>query len=125
MKNEKKKVAKKAKKEKPEIIITGHKNPDTDSICSSISYAALKNKLEPDFRFIPMRLGKISRETQFVLDFFKVEAPEYLDNVYTQIKDIDFRRPNGISENDTLKKAWEAIMHSATPAFLKEHNKFT
>jgi manganese-dependent inorganic pyrophosphatase len=112
MKSVLKKTPGKAREEKPEIFIIGHKNPDTDSICSGIAYAWLKNKLEPGCRFIPMRIGKISHETQFVLEYFGVESPEYLDNVYTQLKDIDFRKIEGISKDFTLKKAWEVMKDS-------------
>ncbi|MDR1134831.1 MAG: putative manganese-dependent inorganic diphosphatase [Clostridiales Family XIII bacterium] len=92
-----------------EVFIIGHKNPDTDSICSSIAYAALKNKLDPDKCYVPKRAGRVSRETQFVIDYFGVGAPEYIDDVGTQIKDISIRKVKGISGDITLKKAWEAI----------------
>jgi manganese-dependent inorganic pyrophosphatase len=94
---------------KPEILIIGHKNPDTDSICASIAYAGLKNKLDPDNCYIPKRAGRISQETQFVLDYFKVKAPEYIDDVGTQLKDIEIRRTKGVTGEITLKKAWEAL----------------
>ena len=60
-----------------EIVIFGHKNPDTDSICSSIVMADLENKL--GHRCIPTRIGKINKETQFVLDYLKLEAPKMID----------------------------------------------
>jgi manganese-dependent inorganic pyrophosphatase len=95
--------------EKPEIFIIGHKNPDTDSVCSSIAYAALKNALDPENRCVPKRLGRVSQETQFVLDYFRVKAPEYLNHAGTQIRDIEIRETEGVSGDITLKKAWEAI----------------
>ncbi|KHD38282.1 inorganic pyrophosphatase [Clostridium acetobutylicum] len=61
------------------IYITGHKNPDTDSICSAIAYSELKNKL--GFNTIPGRLGNISRETEFALNYFKADAPKLLENL--------------------------------------------
>ncbi|AAK80096.1 manganese-dependent inorganic pyrophosphatase [Clostridium acetobutylicum] len=61
------------------IYITGHKNPDTDSICSAIAYSELKNKL--GFNTVPGRLGNISRETEFALNYFKANAPKLLENL--------------------------------------------
>ena len=60
--------------EKKPIYVIGHKNPDTDSICSAISYAHLKNKIS-DNNYIPMRAGQISNETNFVLETFGIESP--------------------------------------------------
>ncbi|MDR0424451.1 MAG: putative manganese-dependent inorganic diphosphatase [Clostridiales Family XIII bacterium] len=94
---------------KAEVFIVGHKNPDTDSICSSIAYAALKNKIDPGRHYVAKRAGRVSRETQFVLDYFSAGAPEYIDDVGTQIKDINIRRIKGVPGGITLKKAWEAI----------------
>lgn len=67
-------------------LIIGHKNPDTDSICSALSYADLKNKLGVNAE--PARLGEVNKETQFVLDYFKKEAPKYIESVDNDIKDI-------------------------------------
>ena len=61
------------------ILVFGHKNPDTDTICSAIAYAELKNKLGKDVK--PVRLGEINEETKYVLDYFKVEKPELVENV--------------------------------------------
>ena len=68
-----------------EIYIFGHKNPDTDSVTAAISLAHLKKEL--GINAIPKVLGNINNETQFVLDYFKVKKPEYLNNVKLQIKD--------------------------------------
>ena len=62
---------------KQKTYIIGHKNPDTDSICSAIAYADIKNRTE-DGEFIPKRAGQISQETQYVLDRFQVDAPGYV-----------------------------------------------
>ena len=59
------------------IIVVGHKNPDTDSICSAIAYANLKNQLNPG-SCIPKRAGKLNNETKFVLDYFNVDMPELI-----------------------------------------------
>lgn len=67
-------------------LIFGHKNPDTDSICSAIVYADLKTKLGADVE--PVRLGEISSETQFVLDTFKVDAPRLVETVANEAKEV-------------------------------------
>jgi manganese-dependent inorganic pyrophosphatase len=68
------------------VLIFGHKNPDTDTICSAITYSDLKNKL--GFQTEPIRLGSISGETQFALDYFKVEAPRLVEKVATETKEV-------------------------------------
>jgi len=67
-------------------LIFGHKNPDTDSICSAIAYADLKTKLGANVE--PVRLGNISSETQFVLDYFKVNAPRLVEAVANEVNDV-------------------------------------
>lgn len=67
-------------------LIFGHKNPDTDSICSAIAYADLKEKL--GFEVEPVRLGNVSKETQYALDYFKAKAPRYIETVDASIKDV-------------------------------------
>jgi len=89
------------------IYITGHRNPDTDSICSAISYAEFKNKM--GVNAIPIRLGEISRETQFVLDYFGVKAPKLVDTVKTQIADLDIDTVTPIAPETSLKTAWSMI----------------
>ncbi len=87
------------------IFVIGHKNPDTDSICSAICYANLKNKTSENV-YVPKRAGQISAETQYVLDRFGVTPPDYIADVGTQVKDIEIRETAGVSENISLKKAW-------------------
>lgn len=87
--------------------ITGHKSPDTDSICSALSYAELKNKLGVNAKAV--RLGEVSRETQFVLDHFGVEAPMYLDTVKTKICELNIDEANDISPNTTVKNAFKLM----------------
>ena len=67
-------------------LIFGHKNPDTDTICSALAYADLKNKL--GFTTEPARLGAVSKETQFALDYFQVEAPQFIEKVGEDVKDV-------------------------------------
>lgn len=90
------------------VLVIGHKNPDTDSICSAIAYANLKNHVSED-EHIPMRAGDISDETRFVLERFQVEIPDYIQDVGTQVKDIDIRRTEGVPNNISLKKAWNLM----------------
>ena len=91
------------------VLITGHKNPDTDSICAAISYSRLKNKINNTDRYIPCRAGTPNAETSFVLDYFKVDAPLLLDNVKTQVSDIAYRKTPGVSKNMSLKQAYQMM----------------
>ena len=91
--------------EKKPIYVIGHKNPDTDSICSAISYAHLKNKIS-DNNYIPMRAGQISNETKFVLETFGIESPQLITDVATQVKDLSIKKPQGLSRDTSLKRAW-------------------
>lgn len=88
--------------------VIGHINPDTDSICSAIAYAALKNEIGED-TYIAKRAGQINSETQFVLRKFGVQAPAYMNDVRTQVIDIDVGRVEGVGEGISLKKAWEIM----------------
>lgn len=88
---------------KQKTYIIGHKNPDTDSICSAIAYADIKNRTE-DGEFIPKRAGQISQETQYVLDRFQVDTPGYVPNVGTRVKDMDIRYIDGVTSHIFLKK---------------------
>ena len=90
-----------------EVFAIGHKNPDTDSICSAIAYAHLKNQHEN--KYIPKRAGNINKETQFVLDYFGVQAPALVSNVNVQVKDIAYRIVDGVSGDITMKRAFEIM----------------
>lgn len=92
-------------------IVIGHKNPDTDSICSAICYANLKRCVTGE-NYQPGRAGAVNEETQFVLKHFGVEAPEIIENVKTQVRDIEIRETAGVKKNLSLKKAWN-IMQEA------------
>ena len=74
------------------VYITGHRNPDTDSIVSAMAYAALKNALGQR-QYCAARLGQISDETKAVLDKFGAQPPELINNVRTQVRDLDFDTP--------------------------------
>ena len=92
-----------------EVWVIGHKNPDTDSICAAISYAYLKNQTG-EGRYIPKKAGEINSETAYVLNRFGVEEPETVDDVGTQVKDIELRHTKGVSDHYSLKKAWELML---------------
>lgn len=87
-------------------IVIGHKNPDTDSICSAICYADLKRRLTGE-DFVPCRAGEINDETRFVLDKFDVDAPQLIESLEPTINDVQFREVEGISPRISLRHAWE------------------
>lgn len=90
------------------IYITGHRNPDTDSICSAIAYAELKQLLGfPDAK--AYRLGEINKETRFALDYFGVDTPELLDDVRLRVGDLDLYKPDALSPSEPLEEAWRAL----------------
>lgn len=92
-------------------IVIGHKNPDTDSICSAVCYANLKNLVTGE-AYQPGRAGQVNEETQFVLNYFDVEAPELIKNVKTQILDIEIREIKGVKKTLSLKKAWNLMQEA-------------
>lgn len=94
---------------KRDIFVIGHKNPDTDSICSAIAYADLKNKLTHESCYVPKRAGQLNEESRFVLEYFGVKTPEYVADVGTQVKDIEIRMTAGVDANISLKKAWQLM----------------
>lgn len=90
---------------KPTIVI-GHKNPDTDSICSAICYADFKHKLTGE-EYIPCRAGDINNETKFILEHFGVEQPRLIESLEPTIADVQYREIDGIDPAITLRSAWE------------------
>lgn len=88
------------------IKVIGHRNPDTDSICSAIAYSRLKNILDPDRPCKPCRAGLLNRETEFVLDYFHVPAPQLYTDVSPQIRDVDIRAMKGVDGETSLRRAW-------------------
>lgn len=87
------------------IYVTGHRNPDTDSIVSAMAYAALRNAVG-DREFQAARLGEISDETQVVLDRFGFEPPTRIYTMRTQVRDLDFDTPPALSSGVTVSRAW-------------------
>lgn len=94
--------------EKQKTLVLGHRNPDTDSICSAICYANLKRQLTGG-NYEPRRAGNVNSETQFVLDYFQVDAPRLIENVRTQVKDIEIRKTEGVDRSISLKNAWNLM----------------
>ena len=95
-------------KNKRRTYVVGHKNPDTDSICSAIAYANLKRKLTGK-EYIARRAGELNSETEYVLERFGVEVPEYLSDVYLQVKDMDIRAVEGVNGQLSIKEAWSRM----------------
>ena len=101
---------------KKNVYVIGHKNPDTDSICSAISYDYLKNELNDrdggEFQYIPTRAGHVNEETQFVLKEFGVKSPAYVTDIRPQVTDIEIRKTAGVPSELSLKKAWDIMRAS-------------
>ena len=91
---------------KRKIYVIGHKNPDTDSICSAIAYADIKNRTEENPVYEAKRAGQINEETLYVLKRFQMNTPGYMPNVGTRVKDMDVRKVGGVDSKISLKKAW-------------------
>ena len=90
------------------IYVTGHRNPDTDSIVAAMAYAALRNALG-DREYQAACLGRVSDETQTVLNHFGFEPPKLLTNMYTQVRDLDYDTPPLLSKEVTLYRGWDAL----------------
>ena len=90
------------------VYVTGHRNPDSDSICAAYGYAALKNKTS-DLPAVPVRLGSVNRETQFILDYFNVEAPKLLETVKLKVEDLAIDTIEPIKGSLSLKRAWNIM----------------
>jgi len=93
---------------KKKTLVVGHRNPDTDSICSAICYANLKHELTGQ-EYEPCRAGSVNPETEFVLNYFNMDAPRLIENVKTQVKDIEIRKTKGVERGISLKTAWEIM----------------
>ena len=90
------------------VVVIGHRNPDTDSICAAIAYAELKNKTS-DLVCEARRAGKMNQETEFVLKKFGVTPPRMCTDVNPKIRDVDYRQVPGIPGSTSLRKAWEIM----------------
>ena len=85
------------------VYIIGHKNPDTDSICSAIGYAHFKNVTDKRFLFTPARAGKINDETKFVLERFGVPVPTELESIAATVSDLSMKKPISVHERDSVQ----------------------
>lgn len=93
---------------KDKVFISGHRIPDTDSICSALAYAELKNRIG-DIDAIPIRLGELNQETRFVLNYFNIKAPRYVETLKPSLGEIDIDVARGISGDTSLWKASQLI----------------
>lgn len=87
------------------IYITGHKNPDTDSIASAIVYADLKSRLDDENKYIPLRLGELNQESKWVLEQWNQSAPKYVENLKPTISDLHLQKPLLVSKDISLYEA--------------------
>ncbi|MCD8232553.1 MAG: putative manganese-dependent inorganic diphosphatase [Clostridiales bacterium] len=101
--------------ESRKVWVVGHKNPDTDSICSAIAYAYLKNQISESAGFEPKRAGELNEETKYVLNRFGINEPALITDVGAQVKDIEIRRTPGVSEDTSLKRAWDMMRDQNVP----------
>lgn len=92
------------------IYVIGHRNPDTDSICSALAYANLKNQIsDGEFQYEPCRAGNVNGETKFVLKHFGVKAPEYVNDMRPRVTDININRIEGVEESTSIKEAGDRM----------------
>ena len=91
------------------VYILGHKNPDTDSICSAIAYADIRNKTSKGDYFVPRRAGQVNEETEYVLKRFGFSQPRYMPNVGTQVKDMEIFATPHLETTMSLKRAWDLM----------------
>ncbi len=93
---------------KKDIYVIGHKNPDTDSVCSALAYAYFKSQTE-DGNFIPCRAGELNPETEYVIDYFDLDMPQLVEDLRPQIKDISYQKSIVADGNIPMRKAWEIL----------------
>lgn len=104
------------------IYITGHKNPDSDSICAAISYSYLKNQL--GMKAKACRLGKINRETQFILDKFKVKEPELISSAKATLKEISMDPAIQVNPEATIRHVWDLCLeHNTKTIYVVDENE--
>ncbi len=96
------------------IYVLGHRNPDTDSVCSALAYAELKCRLGYDAS--AGRLGELNKETEFVLEYFDVESPELIETVKKQVSDLDMDIVQGLSQSIPIKRAWNIMKKTGLKA---------
>ena len=92
------------------IYVIGHRNPDTDSICAAIGYSHLKQAL--GFNAVPARCGKVNNETKYALEYFKMEQPLLLTDLYPRVKDVALECKTVVRQHDTLRRLGEVMRKS-------------
>lgn len=107
---------------KDTVYITGHKNPDTDSIVAAITYANLKNR-QGDINAIPIRLGKLSQETKFVLDYFGIESPKLKESMILKVSDISYDKAYAIDPSIPVRTAWDIFQEGVTHSLSVVNNE--
>ena len=100
-------------KKQEKIFVIGHKNPDTDSICSAIAYCDIKNRTTQDSKYIAKRAGQINEETEYVLNRFGVQPPGYFSIIGSQVKDMDIRLSPEANKSMSLKNAWDLMQENS------------
>ena len=106
-----------------DVYVVGHRNPDTDSICSAIAYANLKNKITGTELYHPYRAGHINEETRYVLNKAGVETPVYLKDLRTQVSDMQIRETESVRSNISIKKAWTMMKEAGVVTLPVVKNK--
>lgn len=91
------------------IYVVGHRNPDTDSVCSALAYANFKNKVTGTEDYYPYRAGNLNEETQFVLEKCGVSAPPLLKDLRAQVSDLQIRATESVKSSISIKKAWNMM----------------
>ena len=97
------------------VYITGHRNPDSDSIISAMAYAALKNALG-ERQYVAARLGGVSDETQIILDRFHAQPPVLINNVRNQVRDLNFDTPPSLSPAASIAHALQSMQGAGNSA---------
>ena len=107
------------------VLVIGHRNPDTDSICSAIAYAYLKNKINPTMHYEARRAGTPNSETEFVLKYFGVPTPLLCGDVSPQVEDLSIRKLDGVNGNMSMRDAWNLMrdIDANTLAIVDEDNR--
>ena len=107
------------------VYIFGHKMPDTDSVCASISLSYLKNKM--GLKTEPRVLGALNKETKFVLDYFNIPEPEFLNDVKVQIKNMNYNTEAMIEEHTSIYDAYKYLVECGVTGFplVNKHKKLT
>ena len=104
------------------VYITGHKNPDLDSVCSAYGYAQLMNLQDPERNYVPVRCGHLSDSTRSILEQLDIEIPAYKRDVFPKVRDVMITKGHGIEADDPLTKVaemYETNSPSAIPVFEK------